>query len=111
MKLATPHWPLEEVKTLVAAGQFFVLQSRARAFFRSRPAAIQAVSTVVGALTLSEFSHSTQQMDVCDVYGVTISAKGWYFKLTIDRARPEVLVISLHPLERPLQTNGGEVLP
>jgi len=49
---------------------------------------------------------------VADVYGVARDEGGWYLKLTIiDEDGPEVLVISFHPLERPIKTNGGLVLP
>ena len=46
------------------------------------------------------------------MYGVRIAdGSGWYLKITIDETVPEVAVISFHPLERPLKTNGGMVKP
>ncbi len=32
-------------------------------------------------------------------------------QVTVDESVPEVAVISFHPLERPLRTNGGMVRP
>ena len=59
------------------------------------------------------FSHSLQQIwDVCDVYGVKAGGGGgWYLKITLDEQVPEVAVVSFHPLERALRTNGGTVKP
>ena len=61
---------------------------------------------------MAAFAHTVQlTQDVADVYGVKIDNAGWYMKLTIDKQVPEVAVISFHPLEKPLKTNGGVVQP
>jgi hypothetical protein len=111
MKARVPHWPLERVKELVAAGQVFVQRTRAMDFFPTADAAYAQVRTTVAALTTKAFSHSIEQtQDVCDVYGVIVDG-GWYLKLCIDETVPELAVVSFHPLDRPLRTNGGEVKP
>jgi hypothetical protein len=91
----------------------FVQVGRARAFFRDRRAAIEACRSAIATLTTTEFCETqTLTWDVADVYGVRVAdGSGWYLKITIDEAVPEVAVISFHPLERPLKTNGGMVKP
>jgi hypothetical protein len=113
MKAKAPHWPIERVKTLVAQGHFFVQRARALAFFSTREEAYLTIEEVTAQLTLRQFAHSiSQTQDVCDVYGVVLTDNGgWYLKICIDESVPEVAVISFHPLERPLRTNGGEVKP
>lgn len=91
----------------------FVQVGRARAFFRDRKSAIEACRQAIAVLTVQDFAE-TQKLtwDVADVYGVCADdGTGWYLKITIDEAVPEVAVISFHPLERPLKTNGGMVRP
>jgi hypothetical protein len=86
--------------------------TRALNFFDTMEAASEAVQLTVAGLTARAFAHSTQQtQDVCDVYGVLVEGGGWYLKICIDELLPEVAVVSFHPLERPLRTNGGEVRP
>lgn len=109
-----PHWPLERVKALAALPNgLFVQVKRAQAFFPSRKAAIDACRDSIAGLTIKSFSEKqTLTWDVADIYGVRLAdGSGWYLKITIDETVPEVAVISFHPLERPLKTNGGMVRP
>jgi hypothetical protein len=112
MKAKTPHWSLDHVKMLVANDKLFIQRTRALAFFEDRAAATVAVKKVVSDLTQRSF-HGTevQTYDTCDVYGVRWEGDGWYLKICVDEAMPEVAVLSFHPLERPLRTNGGMVNP
>lgn len=97
---------------MVAADEFFVQEGRAAAFFETVMAARAGVQSVVAGLTTRSFSRTVElTYDVCDVYGVQVGPLGWYLKLCIDETVPEVLIISFHPLERPLRTNGGTVKP
>ena len=85
--------------------------TRALQFFETRESAYDTARATIASLTQRAFAHSTAQtQDVCDVYGVVVDG-GWYLKICIDETVPEVAVISFHPLERPLRTNGGEVKP
>jgi hypothetical protein len=112
MKAKTPHWPLDRVKTLVAEGKLIIQRSRALVFFLDREAATKAVQQVVSVLTNRSFAETkTQTYDACDVYGVRWEGEGWYLKVCVDETRPEVAVLSFHPLEHPLRTNGGVVSP
>jgi hypothetical protein len=102
------------VKELAALPSgLFVQVGRASAFFPNRKAAIEACRSAISSLTTKEFAE-TQKLtwDTADVYGVRMAnGAGWYLKITIDEKVPEVAVISFHPLERPLKTNGGMVQP
>jgi len=113
MRAKTPHWDLERVKALVAAGSFMIQQGRAFAHIGGTYAdAAAEMQGVITGLTTRSFSHTqTLTWDIADVYGVVFRDGGWYLKLTIDEEIPEVAVISFHPLEAPLRTNGGEVRP
>ena len=107
-----PHWPLGEVKRLAAAGQIWVQKTRAAVFFPTTREAVQVATEIALSLDVGAFS-STQELthDVADVYGIVRDGKGWFLKLCIDVEVPELLIISLHPLERPLVTNAGVVKP
>ncbi|MGD0838999.1 MAG: type II toxin-antitoxin system MqsR family toxin [Polyangia bacterium] len=112
MKARTPHWPLERVKTLAAEGKLFIQRARALQFFPDRGAAMEAAQDVIANLTRRSFAETkTQTYDTCDVYGVRWQDEGWYLKICIDETEPEVVVISFHPLEHPLRTNGGTLEP
>lgn len=108
-----PHWPLSRVKALAKAkGGLFIQRTRALDYFASLSEALETARQVIRDLTINSFAHSVQlTYDVADVYGVRIDGSGWYLKLTIDEEAPEVAVISFHPLERALRTNGGVVKP
>ena len=110
MKAKAPHWPLAQVQALVAADSFIVQIGRAATEFPTIGDAQGAVKLTVKGLTTRAFAHSVQlTYDLCDVYGVTRDGVGWYLKLCIDESVPEVAIISFHPLERDLRTNGGTV--
>ena len=98
---------------MVEAGQFMIQQSRARVFLGgSFQEARTAIIEVIAGLTVRNFAHSLQlTWDLADVYGVRFRGGGWYLKLTVDEETPEVAIISFHPLEAPIRTNGGEVKP
>ena len=110
-----PRWPLEEVKAVAATRNGLLLKkTRALDFFATPKAAYARARQVISQLTVDRFSRSEQlQFDEWfDIYGVEIDGAGWMLKFTIDESQPQVIVISLHPLERgPLQTNRGLVKP
>jgi hypothetical protein len=118
-----PHWPIQRVKSLVAAEKFWVQKTKALDFIGGTLTEARAeVATVIGALTEAAFAHSQDlTWNKADVYGVSFRGGGWYLKLTIDEEeherdarqgdRGEVAIISMHPLERALRTNRGEVKP
>lgn len=107
-----PYWPLEEVQKLAAGGTIWVQQTRAVAFFPTRREAIRSAIEVVSRLTVEDFAETrTLSQDTCDVYGVILGEGGWYLKLCIDEDIPELVIVSLHPLEHPISTNRGTVQP
>jgi hypothetical protein len=109
---AGPHWPLKRVKDLAKKRRLFIQRTRALDFFTTLSEALQAARTTLLELELTNFAHTVKMTyDVADVYGVLTEGEGWYLKLTIDDQEPEVVVISLHPLERPLKTRGGILKP
>ena len=66
-------------------------------------------------LAVEHFSETNKlSTDTADVYGIVVDGNGWYVKLYIDTYEPdapEASFISLHPLERALQSNAGFVEP
>jgi len=113
MKAKTPHFALVRVKQLVEAGQFMIQEGKALAFLGgSFKEARTAMKGVVASLTTRSFAHSQQlPWDIADVYALRYGGSGWYLKLTIDEMVPEVAIISFHPLQAPIRTNGGVVKP
>ena len=111
-RVKEPHWPLDEVKRLAAAGTIWVQKTRAAAFFPTTREAVEVATEIALTLDVGAFS-CTQELthDVADVYGIVRDGDGWFLKLCIDVEAPELLIISLHPLERPLVTNAGVVKP
>jgi hypothetical protein len=98
---------------MVEADRFVIQQGRARVFlggtFQESRTVMKEVIAHVG---VRNFSHSVQlTWDLADIYGVHFRGGGWYLKLTLDEEMPEVAIISFHPLEAPLRTNGGEIKP
>ena len=111
----TPHYSLDEVKRLVAAGAFDVMKGRGLSLLvppMTYEAALGFVSAAIQLLTADNF-HATVKLtyDVADEYGINIEGTGWYIKVYIDRDVPEVVVISFHPPERPLRVKAGLVKP
>ncbi len=97
---------------MVAAGSFFVQDGKAQAFHGTYRQAAVAVREVCAELTERQFARTESlTWDDADVYGIRYRQRGWYLKLTIDEAVPEVAIISFHPLQRPLRTNSGVVNP
>ncbi len=94
----------------MAEGRFTLSQTRALDFFPSFDEAWTAAQTVIAGLRERNFSGTRPlATDVADEYGLRFRGAGWYLKLTI--VTDSVAVISLHPLERPIRTNGGVVKP
>ncbi len=108
-----PHWSLTVIRRMVAQDEFFCAFGSAVAYFATPGEAREAVQEAVAALEETNFAETVKlSTHVADVYGVPRDEGGWYLKLTIiDEDGPEVLVISFHPLERPIKTNGGLVSP
>lgn len=112
MKAKKPYWDLERVKGLAANDRLVLSRTRALNFFEADETAVATAKDVIAGLSADRFAETLLQPAKCDVYGVYIAGAGWYLKLTIDPQPPEgLIVISLHPLERPLKTNTGMVKP
>lgn len=80
--------------------------------FFTRSEAVRWVREVISDLRPEDFAHTRKlEVHVADVYGFSVGDDGWYLKLTVvdDSKDSAVLVISCHPLERPLRTQGGWV--
>lgn len=116
-KKKTPFFALTRIRALaVAPNGLFLQRTRARDFLVIKAGTLQGAYSlareVLMKLTESDFAETVMlSQDRADIYGVRLTNEGWYLKLTIDEAVPEVAVISFHPLERPLRTNGGLVNP
>jgi len=115
MSAKNPHYGLDEVKRLVAAGSFMVMKGRGLSLLVPPLSYSQALGFVAAAIQLLTVDHfyGTVQLtyDVADEYGINIESTGWYIKLCIDRGVPEVVVISFHPPERAMRTKAGLVKP
>ncbi len=112
MKAKKPYWDLDRVKGLAANDRLVLSRSRALNFFEADETAVATVKQVIAGLSADRFAETLLQPAKCDVYGVQVAGAGWYLKLTIDPQPPEgLIVISLHPLEKPLRTNTGMVKP
>lgn len=112
MKAKKPYWDLDRVKALAANDRLVLSRTRALNFFQADETAVATAKHVIAGLSADAFAQTLLQPANCDVYGVQVGGGGWYLKLTIDPQPPEgLVVISLHPLERPLRTNTGVVKP
>ena len=112
MNAKKPYWDLDRVKGLAANDRLVLSRSRALNFFEADETAVATVKQVIAGLSADRFAETLLQPAKCDVYGVQVAGAGWYLKLTIDPQPPEgLIVISLHPLEKPLRTNTGMVKP
>ena len=105
-----PRWSLKQVKTLAASDALLLSRAKAAAHFSSEAVAYATAKQVIAALSALDFSHTTQQADECDVYGVSIGGAGYYLKVTVVDG-PRLIVVSLHPLDKPLKTKKGELKP
>jgi hypothetical protein len=84
-----------------------VTQTRVVTFFLSRKDALNAARDMIAKLTEMDFVETiVQNPDLCDVYAVTREGRGWYVKLTV--FPEQVLLISFHPLSRPIRTVRGK---
>ena len=112
IKAKRPYWNLERVKALAASDLLVLSRTRALNFFEADDKAVATAKHIIAGLSADQFADTLLQPAKCDVYGVQIDGGGWYLKLTIDPQPPEgLIVISLHPLEKPLKTNTGMVKP
>lgn len=112
MKAKKPYWDIARLQRLASVGQMILTETKAKASFPTFRAAETSAREVIAGLGDGQFAETLRQTTVCDVYGVNIKGGGWYFKVTIDSGPPEeLIVVSLHPLERPLKTNSGTVKP
>jgi hypothetical protein len=112
---------LKEVKTIAASPDAILLsKTRARVFFATPRLAAEAATRMLTELTDSAFVETKfQNPDICDVYAyqaalpitamvdrTEVACRAWYVKLTL---LPEhVLLVSFHPLERPIRTARGK---
>ena len=117
----SPHFNLKEVKGIAASPDTILLsKTRARVFFAMPRLAAEAATRMLSELTEGAFVETKfQNPDICDVYayqatppitamvaGGEILCRAWYVKLTL---LPEhVLLVSFHPLERPIRTTRGK---
>ncbi len=115
MANGSPHYPLDEVKKLVAADNFIVQKGRALNLLVPPLTYAQAIGFIAAAIQMlsTDNFHRTVQLtyDVADEYGLNIDGTGWYIKICIDRAVPEVAVISFHPPQFPMRTKAGTIKP
>jgi hypothetical protein len=110
-----PHYSLDEVKRLVASGQFMLMKGRALNLLvppLTYAEALRFVAAAVQLLSVDNFHRSVQLThDVADEYGLNIDGTGWYIKLCIDQIQPEVTVISFHTPQFPMRTKAGTIKP
>jgi Motility quorum-sensing regulator, toxin of MqsA len=106
MAAKKPFFPLLDVK-MIAHRQdgLHLSKTKAEASFSSFAQALDAARSMIESLTGRDFVETKQQRDPCDVYVVAIDKRGWYVKLTL--LPEQVILISFHPLERPLRTARG----
>lgn len=113
--LTRPHYPLDEVKQLVAEGSFLVMRGRALNLLvppMTYVAARGFIAAAIQLLTEDNFYKTVSlTWEQADEYGLNVDGVGWYIELCIDRTIPEVAVISFHPPERPMRTRAGLVKP
>lgn len=111
----SPHYPLDEVKKLVAAGDFMVMKGRALNLLvppLTYKEALGFVAAAIQMLSVDNFHQSVQlTYDIADEYGLNINGTGWYIKICIDRTVPEVVVISFHTPQFQMRTKAGTVKP
>lgn len=106
MAAKKPFFLLLDVK-MIAHRQdgLHLSKTKAESSFSSFAQALHAARSMIESLTLRDFVETKQQRDPCDVYVVAIDKRGWYVKLTL--LPEQVILISFHPLERPLRTARG----
>ena len=91
MANGSPHYPLDEVKKLVAAGNFMVQKGRALNLLvppLTYAEALGFIAAAIQMLSIDNFHRSVQlTYDLADEYGLNINGTGWYIKICIDRFR------------------------
>ncbi len=105
-----PRWKLDEVRTIAAERNGLLLKkTRAKDSFATPAEAYREARRVLADLTLDNYADTVKQQfdEEFDIYGVVLGGNGWMLKFTIDESQPQVVVISLHPLERPLKCAKG----
>lgn len=109
-----PRWDLKIVKQVASQEDGLLLsKTRALAFFSGPDEAYTTALREIMALSIGSFVETTVQQfgEIFDAYGIVMDGKGWMLKFTVYETLPQVMVVSLHPLERSLKTNKGEVKP
>lgn len=106
MAAKRPFFPLPDVKKIAQQRDGLQLsKTKAQASFSTFAAALHAARSMIESLAERDFVETKQQCDPCDVYVVVLDKRGWYVKLTL--LPEQVILISFHPLERPLRTARG----
>lgn len=108
--MSASRWSLKIVKQLASKGDLVLSQTKAVAFFSSETEAYETARRTIANLSSLDYSHTVQQRDEADVYGVVIGGSGWYLKISVQTGSL-LLVISLHPAKAPIRTKKGMVTP
>lgn len=115
-----PRHPLDEVKALAPKRSLVLAKTRALdplcAHCGTPREAYQFARGVLIKLDVDAFAETlTQRFDQeFDVYGKLEDEIVWYIKLTIDldsEGDEYLLVLSFHPANDAIRTNGGELTP
>lgn len=115
-----PQYSLDDVKALVAKGEFWLSQKPAIApiiaVLNCTVSQAKAYAArVIQALAADNYSETvTLNPDLADVYAISVGGDAWYIKFCIDPKGPngpEVSVISFHPPKHPVRTKAGTVKP
>ena len=111
MRRRAPFWTLTTAQQLAREGKIWLSKTRVLALFETDDLAAAAVLSAIANLTADNFAATvllTETEETCDVYGLTVHGAGWYLKFTIDA---DLLILSFHPLVRPLRVNKGWIHP
>jgi hypothetical protein len=101
-----PFFPLLDVKNIARRKDGLHLsRTRTEASFSSFAEALDAARSMLESINERDFVETKQQRDPCDVYVVVIGKRGWHVKLTM--LPEQVVLVSFHPLERPMRTARG----
>jgi len=111
--MKSPHYSLERIKEFVRNRKVHIGRKRGMDFFPGPRAAHDFVRRVCEQLTVEEHFVGSVKLavDVADEYAIRIDDQGWYIKVCIDENLLEAEFISVHPLERTITTNAGDIEP
>ena len=110
MKAKRPSWDLTRVKEIASRkGGIQLSQTRAIAFFDPPRLAYPTAAKVIAGLSEDTFCETVEQQfgEKMDIYVVIVEQANWMLKFTVWEEVPQVMVVSLHPLERPIKTKKG----